>query len=307
MKLHHLRDLLAIAEKGSINSAAKHLGMAQPALSRSVRELEREIGAPLLERQSTGTVLTPMGVLFARRATSAVNELRRGRDEIQQLQGAVHGTVVACVSGVSHIALLGEALKPFYEAYPNVRLRIIEGVYPMIESRLKSGAVDFYIGAAPEGGPAPDLQLVKLFDNRRVVLGRIGHPLSKARSLAELVEAKWVTTSITDHVETEFGTVFEKFSLPAPRLAIQAESALTWMTAVASTDMLIMQPVQWLDSPLIKATIAQIHVQENIVAAPIVLIRRNAIPPTPAAEYLCDMMRRPASRYNLAEQRSTVR
>ncbi len=300
MKLHHLRDLLAIAEKGSINSAAKHLGMAQPALSRSVRELEREIGVPLLERQSTGTVLTPMGVLFARRATSAVNELRRGRDEIQQLQGSVHGTVVACISSVSHIALLSEALKPFYEAYPNVRLRIIEGVYPVIESRLKSGEVDFYIGAAPDGGPAPDLQLVKLFDNTRVVLGRIGHPLAKARSLADLVEAKWVTTSITNHVETEFGAVFAKFSLPAPRLAIQAESALTWITAVASTDMLIMQPVQWLDSPIIKATIAQIHVQENISAPAIVLIRRNAIPPTPAAEYLCDMMRRPASRYNLA-------
>ena len=299
MKLHHLRDLLAIAEKGSINSAAKHLGMAQPALSRSVRELEREIGVPLLERQPTGTMLTPMGILFARRATSAVNELRRARDEVQQLQGSVQGTVVACVSGVAHIALLSEALAPFYEAYPHVKLRIIEGVYPMVEARLKSGAVDFYIGAAPEGGPAPDLQLVKLFDNTRVVLCRVGHPLSKARSLAELVDAKWVTTSITDHAEAEFSSVFARFGLPAPRLSIQAESALTWITAVASTDMLTMSPVQWLDSSLIKGAISQIKVQELIAAPAIVLIRRHAIPPTPAAEYLCDMMRRPASRYNL--------
>lgn len=299
MKLNHLRHFLAVAEKGSINSAAKHLGLAQPALSRSVRELEHELGTPLLERQATGTALTPMGVLFARRATAAVNELRHARDEIQQLQGAVHGTVVACISSVSHIALLSEALKPFYEMYPNVKLRIIEGVYPVVETRLKSGEVDFYIGAAPEGGPAPDLQLVKLFDNTRVVLCRIGHPLAKARSLADLIDTKWVTTSITDHAETEFSNAFAKFSLPAPTLAIQAESALTWITAVASTDMLTMSPIQWLDSPIIKSVITQIKVKESITAPPVVLIRRHAIAPTPAAEYLCDMMRRPASRMHL--------
>lgn len=298
MKMHHLRDLLAIADKGSINAAAKHLGIAQPALSRSVRELEHEIGVPLLERQATGTVLTPMGVLFARRATSAVNELRRAREEIQQLQGAVHGTVVACISSVSHIAFLSEALKPFYLAYPNVKLRIIEGVYPTVEARLKSGAIDFYIGAAPEGGPAPDLQQVKLFDNTRVVLARRGHPLAGARSLSELIDTDWVTTSITDHAEAEFSNVFIGFGLPVPRLALISETALTWITAVANTDMLIMQPVQWVDSSVFNGLIAPIHVQETIAAPAIVLIRRSSIPPTPAAEYLCDMLRRPASRYN---------
>ncbi len=147
MKMHHLRDLLAIVEKGSINAAAKHLGMAQPALSRSVRELEKEVGVPLLERHSTGAVLTPMGVLFARRATAAMNELRRGHEEIQQLKGEVHGTVVACVSSVAHIALLSEALTPFGRTYPNVRLHVIEAVYPVVEARLKSGAIDYKINS----------------------------------------------------------------------------------------------------------------------------------------------------------------
>jgi len=296
MKLNQLRDLMSIAEKGSINAAAKHLGVAQPALSRSVRALEAELGVPLLERQTKGTVLTPMGALFVRRAASAVNELRRARDEVQQQQGAVHGNVVACISSVSHIALLSEALRPYYERYPNVTLRIIEGVYPIVENRLKRGEVDFYIGAAPEGGAGPELEMIKLFDNRRVVLCRTGHPLRHARSLTELVNAQWVTTSITEHAEDEFNSVFVRFALPSPRLAIHAESALTWITAVANTDMLTMSPIQWLDSPLIRGSIRQIKVQETLGAPPLVLIRRHATPPTPAAEYLCDMMRRPASR-----------
>lgn len=301
MKMHHLRDLLAIMEKGSINAAAKHLGMAQPALSRSVRELEKQLGVPLLERHSTGAVLTPMGELFARRATAAMNELRRGHEEIQQLTGEVHGTVVACVSSVSHIALLSEALKPFVLTYPNVKLRIIEAVYPVVEARLKSGAIDFYIGAAPPNGAAPDLQTVKLFDNTRVVLARKDHPLAQARSLAALIDASWITTSITDYAEAEFSSLFSLHGLPAPKLALQAETALTWITALLETDMLVMSPIQWVGVPMLKGLIVQVPIQEVIPAPSIVLIRRGAIPSTPAAEHLCDLMRRPASRIHAAQ------
>ena len=64
MKLHQLRDYLAIAEKGSIRAAAKHLGIGQPALSRSVRNLEQEVGTSLLDRHASGAVLTELGKAF---------------------------------------------------------------------------------------------------------------------------------------------------------------------------------------------------------------------------------------------------
>ena len=69
MKLHQIRDLLAVADKGSLRAAARHLGLAQPSISRSIRELERELGVPLLERRARGTVLTPTGQRFAGRAS----------------------------------------------------------------------------------------------------------------------------------------------------------------------------------------------------------------------------------------------
>src|SRR5690606_11759430 len=118
------------------------------------------------------------GKLFVRRASVALNELRKAREEIGQLGGDVHGTVVACVSSVSHIALLSDALTPFSLTYPNVKLQIIEGVYPPVEARLKNGDIDFYVGAAPAKALPMELQSIKLFDNRRVVLARHGHSLS---------------------------------------------------------------------------------------------------------------------------------
>lgn len=297
MKMHNLRDLLAIVEKGSINAAARHLGIAQPALSRSIRALEQEVGAPLLERHSTGAVLTPIGELFAGRVSVAMQELRRAHDEAQQLQGGVHGTVAACVSSLAHIALLSEALQPFYQRYPKVKVRIVEGVYPQIEARLKNGLFDFYVGAAPDDGPAPELKMVKLFDNTRVVLARLGHPLAQAQSLAELAEASWIGTSISHRVDSEVGAVFARLGLAPPHIAFHAESALSWITAVTATDLLVISPVQWLNSPLTRDLMAPIPIRETLAAPAIVMIHRGSVPLTPAAEYLGDMMRRPASRY----------
>ena len=67
MKLHHLRDIVAIAERGGLRAASRHLQIAQPALTRSLSELERELGAPLFERHSRGMALTAMGRAFVPR------------------------------------------------------------------------------------------------------------------------------------------------------------------------------------------------------------------------------------------------
>jgi LysR family transcriptional regulator of abg operon len=183
MKLHHLRDFLAIVEKESISAAAKSLGIAQPSLSRSIRELEKELGVPLFERHARGAALTPMGTVFAKRARMAVRELEKGRDEIAQIQGAVHGDVTVCISGVSHLTLLGAALRPFQDRYPLVNLNLIEGVYPLYENRLKEGSIDVYVGPVPEGGAPSELKVEKLFQPSRVVLARKGHPLAGAKSM----------------------------------------------------------------------------------------------------------------------------
>jgi LysR family transcriptional regulator of abg operon len=79
MKLHHLRDIVAIAERGGLRAASRHLQIAQPALTRSLSELERELGAPLFERHSRGMALTAMGRAFVPRATAILNEVRRAR------------------------------------------------------------------------------------------------------------------------------------------------------------------------------------------------------------------------------------
>ncbi len=291
VKLSSIRDFLAVAERGSLRAASRLLGSGQPAISRSIQDLERELGAMLFERRPTGVRLTPMGEVFLRRASVVRNELRTAQDELDQLQGETNGRLKVAMSSVPHMALLPNALRPFRLRYPKVAMDIIDAVYPTIEADLKESRLDCYFGPAPED-LGPELSSEKLFDNTRMIVGRKGHPLARARSLRDLVDAEWITTSITHVAEEELGPLFEQNGLPAPKLVLQAHSTLTFLVALAYSDLLMMLPMQWTKSPLLRHAVEPIPVRELLPSPPISLVRRNGLPLTPAVEYFCDMMRR---------------
>lgn len=301
MKLNQLRDVLAVAERGSLRAAARHLGVAQPALTRSIQELERELGVPLFERQATGVAVTPMGQLFVRRASAVRSELQRAREEIDQVRGMTHGRISVCLSTVPHIALLPYALPAFRARYPDVHLDLIEALFPTIETSLRAGIVDLYIGPPPQETTGSDLVVERLFSNTRVILGRKGHPLSHARSLRELIDAQWLSTSVFLKSDDELGPLFAEHGLPAPRLVVQAHSALTMLVAIAYSDLLGMLPVQWTEFALTRDSLQRIDVAEPLPAPPICIVRRAGLPLTPAGEYLCDMMRRASAHLKPAQ------
>ncbi|QIB66912.1 LysR family transcriptional regulator [Kineobactrum salinum] len=298
MKMNQIRDLLAAAERGSLRAAARHLGIAQPVITRSIRELERELGITLFERRPRGIVATPMGERFINRVRAAQSELDRAVDEIGQLRGEMQGTLAACLSTAVHISLLPRVIQPFHQRYEGVHLDLSEGLFPDAEPRLKDHLIDVYVGPVPEKLPSSEFVTEKLFDNRRIIVARSGHPLANARSLADLMGAQWITTSTTVKAEEEFGPLFARHGLPMPRVTVQAHSALTMATVVAHSDYLAMLPVQWEDFHWTRASLQKIDVGEELAAPKICIVRGANLPLTPAAEYFCDMLRRASVPYS---------
>lgn len=297
MKLNQLRDVAAIAKQGSLRGAARALGLAQPALTRSVRELEHELGAPLFERARRGMTLTPVGAAFVRRANAILTDVRRAQEEVEQISGGVGGSLVAGLSIAAHIALLPKSLQRFRKRYPDVRLRILEGFFPTLESGLKDGSIDFYMGPRPATAIPEGLLVEKLFDNTRLIICRSGHPLARRAtpgapaSLADLTGAEWVTTSITHLADDELGAFFKKHRLPPPKLVAQTQSALSLIMLLLYSDMLAMLPIQFTQFALVKNAMTSIPVRESLPAPSMVLIRRAGLSLTPAAEYLVELLR----------------
>ena len=247
MKLAQLRYVAAIADQGSLRAAARHLGVAQPAFSRSIAELERELGAALFERRARGMIATPLGQAFVRRANAILNDVRRARDEVEQLKGNALGEITIGLSIAAHLLLLPGSLRPFHDRHPKIRLHVIEGFYPTLAPGLQDGSVDFYIGPDPGLRLPATLKKETLFSAGRAVLCRVRHPLANSTSLKELRDAEWITTSITPKAENEIGDVFKRHRLPEPKLVLQSQSALTLLTCLTNSDLLAMAPAQWVE------------------------------------------------------------
>jgi DNA-binding transcriptional LysR family regulator len=109
-----------------------------------------------------------------------------------------------------------------------------------------------------------------------------------------LVDAEWVTTSITPRAEKELGALFKHYRLSEPKLALRSQSALTLLTCLAHSDLLAMAPAQWTMAPFANRVLTAIPVKEELSAPPIILVRRAAVPPSPAAGYLIDLIDRAA-------------
>lgn len=295
MKFNQLRDFVAVSENGSLRGAARALGLAQPAITRSIQELEHVLGAQLFIREARGVRLTSIGETFLVRAMFILSEIRRAREAISQELDSVEGELVVGLSMAGHLGIFGEVLQNFQSRYPKVRLRVIEGFLPTLEADLRNGLMDLYVGPVVDDSTHNDLHVTKLFDNRRVVIGRKGHPLSNANHLSDLQDAKWTSTSITHEASDELMIVFAEHDLPQPNIVCQCQSGLSLVSVLVNSDILAMTPVQCIESPLFKNSLVEIELGITFPAPSIKLVRRIGIGLTPAGEYFAHLVEREAS------------
>ena len=297
MKLHHLRNVVAVVERGSLRAGAKHLGLAQPAVSRSIKELEQELGLVLFERNKFGMTLTRAGEVFVRRARGIQAEFARTLEEMEHLKGEDRGLITVGCSSAALLSMVPIMVNRFHQKYPNVRIKWVEGSLPMLETEIRDGLIELYYGPVANGFVDPALVIQTLFENERIIICRRDNPLRNATSLADLVDASWVTTPMAIDSDNEVNSVFASAGLPSPRIVMQASSAMNLAVIVAKSDLLAPVPQQWIE--MIKATglMARIPVSGVSRAPRICAVRRANVPLTPASEHLNDLALRAASAY----------
>src|SRR5436305_12595981 len=101
MRLSHVRDFLAVVDAGSIRAGARNLGVAQPTITKSIRSLEAELQAQLLQRTVQGVVLTAAGRALLARARVVQTELRKAREDVAQIAGTGDGSIAVGVGPAS--------------------------------------------------------------------------------------------------------------------------------------------------------------------------------------------------------------
>jgi DNA-binding transcriptional LysR family regulator len=149
LQLVHLQTLRAVARHGSFSRAARELHLTQPAVSMQVRQLERELGVPLLERLGKRAFPTKAGEVLLAHAGRALRELEAGVEVIQQLRGIVAGRIRLGTSASFSIYLLPPALRRFRARYPRTELTVVTGNAPEIARAVVQNALDIGIVSLP--------------------------------------------------------------------------------------------------------------------------------------------------------------
>jgi DNA-binding transcriptional LysR family regulator len=170
MELRHLETLLAIAEEGSFTAAADALATVQSNVSDQVRQLESELGVPLLVRSRRGAEPTEFGLLVLERARRVERELEAMRADIALLQGLDSGYARLGVVGTASRWLVPALVADLRERAPGVRLRVNEGA----SERLFAELVDGELAQAVVTEPVNDRRLVVESLLEEEVIGLVG-------------------------------------------------------------------------------------------------------------------------------------
>jgi DNA-binding transcriptional LysR family regulator len=195
--LRQLRALQAVAEAGSFSGAADALNYTQPAISKSIATLERELGAVLVERECRPVRLTDAGVALARHADEVFARLSSARSEIEAITQADAGTVAVGTFGSAAAAFVVDALSDFRKCHPGVQVSIAEGMPSALVHRLRTGELDLAVvfdfpGAGENIGEG--LELHPLLDQPFDIVLPPNHPRAGEKRVrpADLANDDWV-------------------------------------------------------------------------------------------------------------------
>lgn len=191
-KLRQLRVFQEIIRCGSIRAAAKALGQSQPALTRTIRELEATLGVALLTRGTRGVALTESGKAFAVRMRFILEELQRAQEELNQLNAHSQGKVAFGFSSLIAFTVLPGVISEFRKRRPFAGVSFKEAQLSSLIPPLREGQLDFAIGTMSSDVPLSEFIEEPLFNAAFSVLARKGHELSNCTSLQELRKASWM-------------------------------------------------------------------------------------------------------------------
>lgn len=287
MDLRALHQFLTVAEAGSFTAAAEALHLSQPALTKSIRKLEAQVGAALFERLPRGVALTTYGRSLARHARLIGAQWRQASAELDALRGGSRGTV-RVGAGPSWLGdLLPRAVSRLQARLPDVRILVREGFDDGLKELLRQGDLDLVVVALGEGPGDAGLVTRPLVVDDLSVIARDRHPLRRRPDLqlADLLDWPWVLTGPHTLARQRLRRLFHRAGLRPPEPAVETDSIEFKFALMRRGDQLSLHARRHLAEP-ITAGVAPLDVPGGSFRRAAGLILREGAEPGPAARAL---------------------
>ncbi|PWV98920.1 LysR family pca operon transcriptional activator [Hoeflea marina] len=178
IKIRHLESFVEVARQKSVGRAATSLGLTQPAVTRTIRELETIVGQPLIARDGRGIRLSPQGEVFLTHAGISLAAVRGGMQALAETAPAPGPMVRIGALPTVSVTVMPAAVSQLLASETPSRLRVITGENRVLLDQLRKGDLDMVMGRMPAPEQMGGLRFEPLYRDRVVFVVSSQHPLA---------------------------------------------------------------------------------------------------------------------------------
>jgi DNA-binding transcriptional LysR family regulator len=284
MILQHLETFLRVVEEGNFTRAGELLNLSQPAVTRQIAALERELGSPLVERGGRGLHLTASGQAVYQHAHHILAQIEHLKSDVASLSDPDRGEVsIACVTTVG-LFTLPRLLAEYRAAYPDVRLRVWSARADGVLDRLLEGNADLGLTSTPVAHSR--LQSTPLFEDPIIPVAApaFAKNLPDPLPLEMLADLDMVLFQAPSRFRTHVDAELEQAGV-YPRITMEFDSHEAVRTAAQMGYGVGIVPRQAVAAELESGVLVELHVDglPPILRTTCLVVRRSPTPPLPAA------------------------
>lgn len=190
IKFRHLQSFIEVARQKSVGKAADVLAVTQPAVTKTIRELEEILGVALIAKEGRGIKLSHFGEVFLRHAGESIASVQRGLDSIGQAQRLEGPPVRIGALPTASASFMPEAIADFLEIGTGSPVTVVSGENRWLLEALRIGDLDLVVGRMPAPELMTGLSFEPLYTEEVVFAVRSDHPLAHQRnfSLSQLTQ-----------------------------------------------------------------------------------------------------------------------
>lgn len=181
MEWQQLKYFQTVANLQHISHAAEILSISQPALSRSIARLEKELGVKLFDRQKRSLALNQYGKLFLARVNKMISEFEEGKQELNDLLDPEYGTVSLGFLHTLGTDFVPDLIGEFKKKHPNIKFNLFQNNSQLLVEQLEAGEIDLCFNTDRE--TKLNVEWIKLWSEELFLIVPKNHPLSKRKSI----------------------------------------------------------------------------------------------------------------------------
>ncbi|EHM2616041.1 LysR family transcriptional regulator, partial [Salmonella enterica subsp. enterica serovar Meleagridis] len=293
IRLRHLHTFVAVAQQGTLGRAAETLNLSQPALSKTLNELEQLTGTRLFERGRLGAQLTVPGEQFLTHAVKVLDALNTAGQALNRKEDASADVVRVGALPTAALGILPAAIGRFHQQQKSTSLQVATMNNTMLLAGLKSGEIDLGIGRMSDPELMGGLNYELLFLESLKLVVRPGHPLlQETITLSRVMEWPVVVSPKGTVPRQNAEALLQSQGCKMPAGCIETLSASLSRQLTVDYDYVWFVPSGAVKEDLRQATLVSLPVPTQSAGEPIGILTRVDIPLSTGAQMLIAAIRK---------------